>query len=295
MKIVELYQSARMINSLYKKFLGRGVDIDGLRYHLQRFMTLGFSRGTTSTIDILMNSEEFQVRYRSRKRISFPSGDKRINGKHIQHVISLGNHCLTATILKKYGIKKYSTPFDWIFTSPALVADCLSDNFATLMNPAYHQSITLNRKNQDNEPGAAHLLYQERYGTYELFTHRDITTKHDFAYFSRAVERFRNVLSKDEGKIFIMVSRPKYPLAESFDTLVSLLKQQTTNFAFYAFQLIDPVENEVSANIKLVKNIDTSFLYALTPSFNEGFTGRFDNHPDEALIISLLSEYEIDI
>ncbi|WP_083764785.1 DUF1796 family putative cysteine peptidase [Sodalis glossinidius] len=45
-------------------------------------------------------------------------GSKKINGLPISHVVSLGSHCLAASILKKYGLKKASFPFDWFFLVP---------------------------------------------------------------------------------------------------------------------------------------------------------------------------------
>lgn len=297
MKAAELFESAKTIDSLYKEFLGRGVDPDGLRYHMQHFIRLGFSKGTQCSVNILMNSDEFQINYNSKKKISFPSGTKLINNKRIEHVISLGNHCLPAIIMKKYGLKKYSTPFDWIFSSPEMVIDCLNDNFTTFMNPIYLKSITQSRKNNDNEPGTSHLLYENKYNLSEIFAHRDITNDNDYSYFVRAIERFNSILRKDDGKIFIMISRPEQMLEKNFSDLACLLNKKTSNFAFYAFQLIQPTrtENKTFASLKMTKSKDSSFLYELTPSVDEGSTGRFDNHLDEAMIISLLSEYNIHI
>ncbi|EPY6699651.1 papain-like cysteine peptidase [Klebsiella quasipneumoniae] len=47
----------------------------------------------------------------------------------VKHIVSPGSHCLTSWALKKFNLKKTSLPFDWIFSCPAMVIDCLWDDF----------------------------------------------------------------------------------------------------------------------------------------------------------------------
>ncbi|MFC6791058.1 DUF1796 family putative cysteine peptidase [Methylobacterium komagatae] len=48
------------------------------------------------------------------------------------NVISLGCNCQMAHVLKTLDLRTWSGPFDWIFTMPGMVRDCLEDDFAAL-------------------------------------------------------------------------------------------------------------------------------------------------------------------
>ena len=51
-----------------------------------------------------------------------------------QAVLSIGPQCLTSNLLKRARLKAFSGPFDWIFSSLSMVADCIETNFADLLN-----------------------------------------------------------------------------------------------------------------------------------------------------------------
>lgn len=59
----------------------------------------------------------------------------------IQHIVRLGVQCLGSFLLKQAGLKRYSGPFDWIFSSVAMVNHCLEDDFKTFLQRSYYRSI----------------------------------------------------------------------------------------------------------------------------------------------------------
>ncbi|WP_317453914.1 DUF1796 family putative cysteine peptidase [Klebsiella quasipneumoniae] len=59
----------------------------------------------------------------------------------VKHIVSLGSHCLTSWTLKKFNLKKISLPFDWIFSCPAMVIDCLRDDFQTFLDKNEYSSF----------------------------------------------------------------------------------------------------------------------------------------------------------
>ena len=52
----------------------------------------------------------------------------------IKYVCSLGSLCHSAQILKNNNLKRCSYPFDWIFSSPNMVIDCISDDFKKFLD-----------------------------------------------------------------------------------------------------------------------------------------------------------------
>uniref|UniRef100_A0A1A9Z2J1 Uncharacterized protein n=1 Tax=Glossina pallidipes TaxID=7398 RepID=A0A1A9Z2J1_GLOPL len=132
-------------------------------------------------------------------RVSLVKGERLINGKKVNHIASLGNHCLCSATLKDHGLKKYSLPFDWIFTHPGIVLDCLNDNFSLFLDKKHYHSLTNERHDRDYEPGASHLYFESKYGTINTFNHRDVTQSEDYNYIVRAVERFRKLLTSGDA------------------------------------------------------------------------------------------------
>lgn len=227
--------------------------------------------------------------------ISLVRGERLINGKKVKHIASLGNHCLCSATLKDHGLKKYSLPFDWIFTHPGIVLDCLNDNFSLFLDKKHYHSLTNERHDRDYEPGASHVYFENKYSTINTFNHRDVTQSEDYNYIVRTVERFRKLLTSDDGKIFMMITRPEYDLSNSFDKLRNRLNELTNNFHFIAIQLQDPTCKHNSLSIEKILDKENAELYNFTPSSIEKGGGRFRSRIDEVIVISLLAEFEINL
>jgi hypothetical protein len=54
--------------------------------------------------------------------------------------ISIGPYCDTTEILKLFGLRTKSYPFDWIFSSLEIVYHCISDRFHTFLDNKYFLS-----------------------------------------------------------------------------------------------------------------------------------------------------------
>lgn len=124
------------------------------------------------------------------------------------HVISLGTFCYPAWLIKGLGLKKASYPFDWIFSSPAMVFDILHDNFGRLLDPTYHRSNPVENRPHPTEHISEHTFYREQFKVDNVFSHRDITEPTTLAYYCRAVERFRALAESAEAKLFVMINPP---------------------------------------------------------------------------------------
>lgn len=111
-----------------------------------------------------------------------------------KYLVSLGPNCVTAGFIKRLNLKVCSYPFDWIYSSPSIIKDCLENNFKIFLN----KSNIINIKGEKNKCG--HKLYDKK-----MFQHHNlVTSKDDYRYFERCINRFNNVLLSDEQKLFFM-------------------------------------------------------------------------------------------
>lgn len=111
----------------------------------------------------------------------------------INHVCSLGSSCHSSQLLKRNNYKVCSYPFDWIFSNFETITHCLKDNFETFLDKSYY--INISRKK------CGHSKYHS-----QMWWHHNplINTKH-YSYYMRCVERFKDLLTKQEHKLFTMI------------------------------------------------------------------------------------------
>ena len=220
-------------------------------------------------------------------------GNKSINGEEIKHIASLGTHCLTSMTLKKYGLKRYSLPFDWCFTSPGLIRDCLKDDFKTFLDKSQYFSITDTRTTK--EQGSSHRYYEEKYHHGDIFAHRDMLHEDNYRYLMRSVGRFRSLLKSTDGKLFLMISRDHFHLEDYFDELSELLNTLTSNHFLIAIQLKKPTDIENSLTVEKVRSGANSDLYFFTPSSSEKERADFEEIIDESVILSMVMKYKLNL
>jgi hypothetical protein len=116
-------------------------------------------------------------------------------GPAIGNVISIGNHCMAAEILRRFGLRKFSGPFDWIFSTPAMTAHCLSDDFSTLLDPSHFEPVPLDGRRHGPEFNVCHhRFYRDGFGVRFVFNHHDMTQLENAEYFARCVSRFRDAV-----------------------------------------------------------------------------------------------------
>jgi hypothetical protein len=118
------------------------------------------------------------------------------NKQIYQHIISLGWRCHTSSTLKSLNLKKYSCPFDWIFSNLDMIQDCLEDNFKKFLDKSLYIDNPTYKTNGENKGG--HKIYGSN-----IFNHHNPKLKEDYNYYLRCVERFTKLLQSKETKIYI--------------------------------------------------------------------------------------------
>lgn len=94
-------------------------------------------------------------------------------------------------------------PFDWTFSLPAMVRDCLDDDFRAFLDP--REYIAIGKRGA----GAGHTRYSElrlpgRWRGFTFLHHDPLRKRKDFDYFKRCVERFRDAARAPGRKLFVV-------------------------------------------------------------------------------------------
>ncbi|KAB1072869.1 papain-like cysteine peptidase [Methylobacterium planeticum] len=118
----------------------------------------------------------------------------------VNHV-SLGTHCHMAQVLKTLGLRTWSGPFDWIFSTPGMVRDCLADDFATLLDRSQFETIPVAERPEPGIGRCRHRLYRERYDHPCVFNHHDpASSAADYTFLTEGVRRFRTALGTPRAR-----------------------------------------------------------------------------------------------
>jgi len=107
--------------------------------------------------------------------------------------VSLGQNCSSSWYLKQLGLKQASYPFDWIFSSPEIIMDCIGDNFTKFLD----KNLIV-----ENQGGlsAGHKTYHTN-----MFNHRNpLRNQEDFDYYQRCCNRFLTDIKSTAPKIYLM-------------------------------------------------------------------------------------------
>ncbi|WP_375458978.1 hypothetical protein [uncultured Enterovirga sp.] len=127
----------------------------------------------------------------------------------VNHV-AFGTFCHIAVALRDTRLRRWAGPFDWIFSSPGLIADCLEDDFATLLDPGQLRSVPEAELTFGAKRQCRHPLYEERHGLPPLFNHHDpALVPADAAALHRSVRRLRLALGTTRRNALYMMSETR--------------------------------------------------------------------------------------
>lgn len=273
--------------AVYRSLLRREPDPGGIEGLVHILTANGIGRGLETVLANGFASEEYKgiVRSEFDYAAALQDGPGRdINGDEVSHIISLGTHCQTSSILKRYRLKVQSYPFDWLFSAPSAILHSLSDDFKTFLDRSQYESLPL----YEGEARADHHFYRREHGVKVFFPHRDPTTDADYAFFQRCVSRFRNAIRSDAAKLFVIISRDEHDLVGRFDELHSWISK-IGHANLLAIQLREPNGGRA---IRKLKAADRGDLYEFTPISTEAGTG-FPDLLDDLSVLQLIMQYKI--
>jgi hypothetical protein len=293
MEIIRRIRIRRLVRDLYRAVLGRDPDPDGAQTYEQLIRRIGAERAVPRILKAFSASPEYEARTGPLAVAYVNStmathGTELVGGRPIAHLASLGSFCLPGNVLRNNGLKRYSLPFDWIFSSPQMLIDCLADDFSALLDRRYYRSISEGRW----APGAEHELYLENYGIRSVFAHRDPTREEDYLYFTRCVERFRNLLRSRHPKLFLIMGRPNHALPNGFPRVLEQLSRFTTGFVLLGIDVLDPAGDGQCA-LSQIARIDQHSLFRYLPASYDAEGARFPDRIDDWNVLRLVYRYRL--
>jgi Putative papain-like cysteine peptidase (DUF1796) len=293
MQIFARIRARHLVRDLYKAILGREPDSEGARAYESLIRKIGPERAIPKMLRAFRRSAEYSKRADalavSHINATLASqGNQLINGYPVGHLVSLGSFCLPGLIFRDNGLRRYSLPFDWIFSTPPMVRDCLADDFSAFLDRRYYRSVSHERK----EPGAEHELYKARYDLPTLFAHRDPTREADYLHLTRCVARFRQLMRSEDAKLILIIGRENHDLTKEFPLLLEAITRTTTNFVLLGVELLNPTEPGLSALVPLARTGNHA-LYRFTPSSYNAIGGFLPDKLDEWTLLRLIYRYQL--
>lgn len=111
----------------------------------------------------------------------------------INNVCSLRLCCHSAQFLKSENFRTFSCPFDWIFSDPKIVLECIKDDFKNFLDRSKYTALS--------DTACGHLLYGR-----SMFYHRNpLNNDEDHGYYKRCVDRFKILMKDEYPKLFVIM------------------------------------------------------------------------------------------
>jgi len=200
-----------------------------------------------------------------------------------QSVLSIGAQCVTSMLLKQAGLKRFSGPFDWIFSNLRMVCDCVEDDFAALLDLRYLVPVPIAIRPTPDSCFADHRLFKNRYGLTSIFNHYDPLTPGGHAYLQRCVERFRTAMTSGQPQLLLAIVRRHQGGLFGFDRLCNVLERYPS---IEALIFVSP-ETREPRSLDIWKQRGRHRLIHLhTPSQVSGV--RFEQEEDDDFVVETL-------
>lgn len=158
-------------------------------------------------LEVTMQSEEYRLVQRVPQLAAIRAEFLPPPGKvGISTHISLGADGFTSAMFKRFALKRWSGPFDWCSTSPAIIRAVLEDDFAQFLAPDGWRSIPVEDRPDARFWQCHHPGYEQRFGHPCILHTHDMTQEWGQLSMLRGVERFRASLRSLSSKLVLQVA-----------------------------------------------------------------------------------------
>lgn len=150
--------------------------------------------------------------------------------------IALGVQCFSSSFLRRLGVRHWSGPFDWTFSSLPMIAHCIADDFATFLDRDQYEPVPVEqRPNGPTVNRVQHRFYLSQFGVQFVFNHHDVHLDAGYAYIRRCVDRFRHALVSPGLKVFLVTCRQSPDVVTNLQQLAARISERTQHFRLVAF------------------------------------------------------------
>lgn len=198
--MVDHFDKVRFLENLYQEVLGRSADTAGLRNNLSGMSPMPGERELASLAGGFARSQEYRKlvieEFFLEKLLLIPVEDF--------NFFSIGDHCATASLLKKFGLRTSSGPFDWLFTSIPMVLECVADAFCHFLDRSYYKEAPSSLSQGGCSDAYDHEYFKKKLGIERVFNHHNPLTQSVYEHFVRCVDRFTVALDCDKTILVYM-------------------------------------------------------------------------------------------
>ena len=201
----------------------------------------------------------------------------------INFTCSLGSLCHSSEILKRNNLKLCSYPFDWIFSNCDNIIHCIEDNFQIFLDKSYYINISQSQ------------CGHSKYNNSMFWHHNPLINIDHYNYYIRCVDRFKNLLQKQEHKLFIMIFVNMNNIDENIKNKMIEFNNKFSNYTSnYTLLVIFHIPNKEKNHNIFTYNDNINFLELHTLSLSNG--GRFVKKNDNIYLDNIIkSKYNFNL
>ena len=200
----------------------------------------------------------------------------------INYTCSLGSLCHSSQILKRNNLKLCSYPFDWIFSNYVNIIHCIEDNFNIFLDKSYYINIS--------DSTCGHSKYHV-----QMFNHYNPLNIDHYNYYVRCIDRFKNLLQKQEHKLFIMIFINMNNIDENIKNQIIDFNNKFSKYTSnYTLLVIFHIPNKEQNHNIFTYNDNINFLELHTLSVSNGL--EFVNNNDNIYLDNIInSKYNFNL
>ena len=132
----------------------------------------------------------------------------------------MGTSCYPAWLLQELGLRNAAYPFDWIFSTPAMVTHMLEDRFGCFLDPRFvRPTIGTHQSGEGDSQVCGHAFYHDHFGVEWVFNHHDLSRPEVAATYARRTDRFVAALRDGRKTLLLMINTGGDTTQEGFERL----------------------------------------------------------------------------
>ena len=282
-----------IVDALYRGILGRPPEQEALASTGRWLEAHGIEQSLAGMVESFVVSPEFRGRVNATGFLAEAPAPHWPDRSAYRHAISLGSNCYASQMLKGQKLKRYSAPFDWVFSTPAMVEHCLRDDFRTLLDRAHMEALP----EQTHKPGlerSEHAFYRDRFGVPKMFNHHDMTLDADYGYLARCVDRLRGVLARDEPTLCLLVLEERPDGLAEVLSLGAALREIAPRADLLAVAVAQPASAPLSFGMQALHESEGRLVMRFAPA-SKMHPLWFDDPFDDLLMHRLIRSFRFDL
>ena len=282
-----------IVDALYRGILGRPPEREALVSTGEWLETHGVAQSLAGMVESFVATPEFRQRVNTTGFLAEAPAPHWPDRPAYRHVVSLGSNCYASQMLKAQKLKRFSAPFDWVFSSVPMVEHCLRDDCRPL--PARALLV-----GGPARPGGAglerseHAYYRDRFGVAKMFNHHDMTLDEDYGYLRRCVERLRGVLARDEPTLYLMILRNRPDCLAEVLSLGAALREIAPHADLLAVDVTHPAAASLSFGMQALHEAEGRLVMRFVPT-SQMHPLWFEDPFDDMLMHRLVRSFRFDL